>query len=78
VGSQGVVLATGIAHEGSIGMSDDPVDIRALDVATLSDFDVATLGDSVLGHAVRRVLAAGGGGRASNEASAIAAHDSHV
>lgn len=59
-------------------MSDDLIDLNVLNVATLSDDDVAALGDSALGHAVRRVLTLGVAGRGAGAADPIAAHDSHV
>jgi hypothetical protein len=59
-------------------MSDNPTDIAALDVATLSDGDVDALGDSALGHAVRWILALGDAGRGPSAVDPIAVHDSHV
>jgi hypothetical protein len=59
-------------------MSDDLIDSGALDVATLSDDHVAALGDSALGHAVRRMLALGDASRGPAAVDPIAAHDSHV
>ena len=61
------------------GMSDESVDIDVLDVSDLFASDVAALGDSVLGHAVRRALASdASGGKLEVGGVTIAAHDSHV
>lgn len=58
-------------------MTDDQGDFAALDVSGLGPSDVAALGDSALGHAVRRARALhdAADGRS---AVPIAAHDSHV
>jgi len=58
-------------------MTDELRDFLAIDATALSARDLGALGDSVLGHAVRRVLAAG---PASQDAGAdpVAAHDSHI
>lgn len=58
-------------------MTDDQGDIGALDVSRLGPSDVAALGDSALGYAVRRARALQdtADGR---PAVPIAAHDSHV
>lgn len=59
-------------------LSDDLIDIDGIDVAALSSGDLAALGDSALGHAVRQLLALGATGRAPSADDPIAAHDSHV
>jgi hypothetical protein len=59
-------------------LSDDLIDVDILDVTTLPLGDVAVLGDSVLGHAVRRRLTHGTRAQDVGPADAIAAHDSHV
>ena len=59
-------------------MSDGIIDIDALGVTGLSPCDIAGLGDSALGHAVRRLLALRNAGCDADAADTIAAHDSHV
>jgi hypothetical protein len=59
-------------------MSDDAIDIGGLDLTGLAAANVATLGDSVLGHALRRALAASEANRDPGAVEPIAAHDSHV
>ena len=54
------------------------IDIRALDVAGLAVATVATLGDSVLSHALRRALEASEASQDPRAAEPVAAHDSHV
>lgn len=56
-------------------MSDDltDTDTVAVDVSGLCGPDVQALGDSVLGHAVRRAHAAEGGGGVSAAGGPIAA-----
>jgi hypothetical protein len=58
-------------------MSDDLVDIAAIDVTGLSEDDLEAIANSVLGHAVRRRLAADAR-QVSSASEPIAAHDSHV
>jgi hypothetical protein len=57
---------------------DNPVAIDPLDVMSLPHDGLATLGDSALGHAVRRALALGPLGAGYSEPDAIAVHDSHL
>jgi hypothetical protein len=59
-------------------MSDNPIAIDPLDVASVPHDGLAALGDSVLDHAVRRILAFGPPGAGYSEPDPIAAHDSHV
>ncbi len=59
-------------------MNDDLADVGTLDVTGLPADDVAALGDSALGHAVRRLLALGPASRDPNAADLFAVHDSHV
>ena len=59
-------------------MNDDLIDVGALDVTELHHGEVAALGDSALGHAVRRVVALGPASRDPNATDLIAVHDSHV
>lgn len=49
-----------------------------LDVSALSGADLILLGDSALGHAVRRALALSRGGQDPDSVDTIAAHDSHI
>lgn len=58
-------------------MSDDLVDIAILVVSDLSEGDLKGLENSVLGHALRRRLAAGVE-QDNNVADPLAAHESHV
>lgn len=58
---------------------DNPVAIDPLDVMPLPHRDgLAALGDSALGHAVRRALALGPLGAGYSEPDVIAVHDSHL
>lgn len=59
-------------------MSDNPIASGPLDVTAVPHDGLVALGDSVLGHAVRRILALGPHGAAHSEPDPIAAHDSHV
>lgn len=59
-------------------MHDDAIDVACLDVTGLPDDDVAMLGDTALGFAVRRRLVATDAGPDSAEGDPIAVHDSHV
>jgi hypothetical protein len=59
-------------------MGDNPAATRPLDVASVSPESLAALGDSALGHALRRILALGTPGTGCGEPDAIAAHDSHL
>lgn len=59
-------------------MSNASIDIDTLDVAKLSPAAVTTLGDSALGHAVRRMLECGAVGADPAAPAPIAAHESHV
>jgi hypothetical protein len=59
-------------------MSDNPIAIGPLDVASVLHDGLAAPGDSPLDHALRRVLALGPAGAGYSEPDAIAAHDSHV
>jgi hypothetical protein len=59
-------------------MSDTSIDIDTLDAAVLSAGTVARLGDSALGHAVRRVLERCDFGSDQTAPDPIAAHDSHI
>jgi FXSXX-COOH protein len=54
-------------------MSDDLVDIEAIDVQGLSPAQLAELGDSSLGHAVHRRLTNGGKADAPDGGAPIAA-----
>jgi hypothetical protein len=58
-------------------MSDDAVDIAAIDVTGLSEGDLKALANSVLGHALQRRLAIGVG-QDNGAPDPIAAHESHV
>lgn len=60
-------------------MSDMLVDNDVLDLAAIGPSDVAALGDTVLGHALRRLLALSSPAAADPDgADPIAAHDSYV
>ena len=59
-------------------MSDTPIDIDTLDAAVLSSAALTRLGDSALGHAVRRMLERCNPGPDPAEPDSIAAHDSHI
>jgi hypothetical protein len=59
-------------------MKDDLHDIAALDASALGPGDVAALGDSALGHAVRRARALYDSPQDACSADPVAAHDSHV
>lgn len=58
-------------------MDDDLTNADTLDVRTLSRGDVAAMGDTVLGHAVRRMLSTDGSGDGGRSA-VVAAFDSYV
>jgi hypothetical protein len=60
-------------------MRDTLVDIDALDLSAVGSGDVTALGDTVLGHALRRLLAPGPSAAADpDQADPIAVHDSYV
>ena len=58
-------------------MKDDLGAIPALDASALSPGDMAALGDSALGHAVRRAREPYDSPQ-DRSADAVAAHDSHI
>lgn len=58
--------------------ADNPGTFDPLDVGSVPHDFLAALGDSVLGHAVRRALALGPLGTGYSEPDAIAVHDSHL
>jgi hypothetical protein len=57
-------------------MDDGAYDGGVLDLTAVSRRDLADLGDSALGHALRRALAMSHGD--PDNSDTIAAHDSHV
>jgi hypothetical protein len=60
-------------------MRDTRADIDALDLSAIGPGDVMVLGDTVLGHALRRLLALDPSPAADpDQADPIAAHDSYV
>jgi hypothetical protein len=59
-------------------MGDDMVGTTTLDVTVLGSDSLARIGDSVLGHAVRRLLAIGSDDGGAAAIAPIAAHDSYV
>jgi hypothetical protein len=59
-------------------MSDDPIAIGPLDVTSVPRDVLSAQGDSVLDHALRRILAVGPPGAGYSEPNPIAAHDNHV
>ena len=60
-------------------MSDSLVDIDALDLSAIELGDVRALGDTVLGHALRRLLALRPSATADPDTGdPIAVHDSYV
>jgi FXSXX-COOH protein len=60
-------------------MSDTRVDIDAVDLTAIRLSDVTALGDTVLGHALRRLLALSPSAATDpDRANPIAAHDSYV
>jgi hypothetical protein len=59
-------------------MTDHPVAIGPLDVTSVPHDVLAAQGNSVLDHALRRILAVGPLGAGYSEPNPIAAHDSHV
>lgn len=59
-------------------MTDTSIDLDTLDVATLPSAAITTLGDSALGHAVRRALERDDMRSDNTALDPIAAHDSHV
>lgn len=59
-------------------MSDTLVDVDALDLTAIGPSDVTALGDTVLGHALRRLLTLSPSAADFDRADPIAAHDSYV
>lgn len=59
-------------------MSNDHVDVDLLDVTALNPCVVDAMGESVLGHALRRVLAQADSARNHDADCIVAAHDSHI
>jgi|KBSMisStaDraftv2_1062788.scaffolds.fasta_scaffold85308_5 hypothetical protein len=60
-------------------MSDATADVSALDLTSIDNADVSTLGESAIGHALRRALAlAPPGGAPESDSDPIASHDSYV
>ena len=59
-------------------MGDDMVGTTTLDVTVLGSDSLARIGDSVLGYAVRRLLAIGSDDGSAAAIAPIAAHDSYV
>lgn len=59
-------------------MTDDLSDTAALDAGSLGASAAATLGDSALGHAIRRARLVRDPQHDARAADPIAAHDSHL
>lgn len=59
-------------------MTDDLSDTAVFDVSAIGTSAVAALGDSALGHAIRRARALDDPLPDARAADPIAAHDSHV
>lgn len=61
-------------------MSDATADVSALDLTSIGNADISALGDSVIGHALRRALALAppGDGALDADSEPIASHDSYV
>lgn len=59
-------------------MTDDLSDAAAFDASAMGTSAVAALGDSALGHAIRRARALHDPLPDARPADPIAAHDSHV
>jgi hypothetical protein len=59
-------------------MSDSPIAIGPLDVASVPHDALAAHGGSALDHAVRRILALSPPQAGYSEPDPIAAHDSHI
>ena len=59
-------------------MTDDLSDTAAFDAGAIGTSAIASLGDSALGHAIRRAQALHDPSPDARVADPIAAHDSHV
>jgi len=59
-------------------MTDDTSNDTVLDVGGIATSDIAAIGDSALGHAIRRARALHDPQHDSRASDVIAAHDSHV
>lgn len=67
-----------IRDEGKHAMSNDPADVGMFDVATLEPCVIDAMGDSVLGHAVRRVTTHDRSACDHDAGDTVAAFDNHI